>query len=73
MKHRMGAPVRQIMPAPIRGTVEDMELDKATGEIRIMVSNTCEEGHIHSRWMPESAFEADTDAQPTQEHVDGQA
>lgn len=63
MKHRIGDAVRQIV-TPVKGHVMDMELDKATGAIRIKVENTCDEGHIHSRWLPEADFETDPDVAP---------
>ena len=48
---KKGAIVRQIMPAPVVGTVERYEVDQETGELQVLVCWTCDEGHEHSTYF----------------------
>ena len=56
MKFKIGANVRQVVK-PVEGQVEDVLLDKGTGEVSYLVVTTNGEGTEQKRWMPESQLE----------------
>lgn len=58
-KFPKGAKVRQILPAPIVGTVERYEVDQETGELQVLVvwPDADGDGHQESRYFKECEIE----------------
>jgi hypothetical protein len=57
MAHDKGAQVRQIVPAPIVGTVKERRLHDEAGEIEYLVEWTDGDGNPASRWFLASQIE----------------
>lgn len=57
---RKGDTVRQKMPAPIVGTVDDYEIDRTTGDVLAKVVWSDADGE-HSRFFTEVELEAATE------------
>ena len=54
---KTGSKVRQVLPAPIVGTVEGFSLDQTTGDICALVKWTDADGE-HSRYFTEAELAA---------------
>ena len=48
MSFKKGDSVIQVLPAPIKGTVDGFALDQDTGEVKVLVSYTDSEGNVQS-------------------------
>lgn len=63
-RFKRGDKIRQIMPPPIRGRVDDFAVDRATGDVMIHISyETTEPGGVavtHSRYFSEDQLESDS-------------
>lgn len=57
MAHDKGAQVRQIVPAPIAGTVVERRLHDEAGQIEYLIEWTDADGNLASRWFLESQIE----------------
>lgn len=57
MAHDKGATVRQIVPAPIVGTVVERRLNDDAGQIEYLVESIDADGNAASRWFLESQIE----------------
>lgn len=57
---KKGDTVRQIMPAPIVGTVQRYDVDQETGDVQILVvwPDADGDGHEESRYFREDQLEA---------------
>lgn len=58
MSFKKGDSVTQVLPAPIKGTVDGFALNQDTGEVKVLVSYTDSEGNVQSGYFSQSAFEA---------------
>ena len=56
---KKGDTVRQILPAPIVGTVERYEVDQETGDLQVLVTwpDADGDGHAESRYFKASEVE----------------
>lgn len=56
---KKGATVRQIMPAPVVGTVERYDVDQETGEVQVLVvwPDADGDGHQESRYFKADQIE----------------
>ncbi len=64
LKFKKGAKVRQVVQAPVEGTVTDIKVDIEGGEVQYLVERTCEHGHRHGVYMTEDQLEAIPGAEP---------
>jgi len=56
-RFKVGQLVRQIMPAPIEGTVSSFKFDEVGGEIHVHVAVAAEDGTLHDRSFREDQLE----------------
>lgn len=57
MAIKLGDTVRQIVPAPIVGTVAKKQFDESSDSFQFLVEDTDADGQVHSRWFTESQIE----------------
>jgi hypothetical protein len=58
VKFPRGTVVRQIVQAPVEGTVEGFSVDIETGELQVLVQWTDASGEVHYRHFGETQIEA---------------
>jgi hypothetical protein len=56
---KRGEPVRQVQPAPVRGTVQGFGLDQETGEVTVKIGWVDADKHVHEVYLPLDHVEAD--------------
>lgn len=61
-KFKKGDRVRQIMPAPFTGKIDNFTVDQETGNVQIRVTNKDENGDKNRRFFLEDQLELDPDA-----------
>ena len=54
----LGATARQIVPAPIEGTVVERNFNESVGEMQYRVESSDGAGNIRSNWFTESQIKA---------------
>lgn len=57
MTIRLGDTVRQVLPAPIQGTVVKKQFNESTDSFEFLVEGTSAEGEPQSGWFAESQIE----------------
>lgn len=57
MAIKLGDAVRQILPAPITGTVAKKQFNESTDSFEFLVEGTSAEGDPQSGWFTESQIE----------------
>lgn len=57
-KFRKGDKVRQIMPAPVEGTIVGFSVDQETGDVQVQLAWTDEHGNAQGTFLFEHELEA---------------
>ena len=57
MSIRLGDTVRQVLPAPITGTVAKKQFNESADQFEFLVEGTSAEGEPQSGWFKESEIE----------------